>query len=336
MKKKALSPPKETKKRSTSPSKKKSSKSPVKMAVSSTSSSPLPSPTSSLTSSLTSFAMTKKLHLVIDLDATFVDTILLYEDFDSHSKFKKNLDYIESKIINNKNVSELNKYKFKERFHRFRSSTGSHVEGYTILRPGTYKFLEFAQNFFKNISIWTAGNKQYAEIISNILFPYQKPDIIFSFEECIKGKDTIQILLNNENMILYNGEHHNQDNGSNSNSQFLAPSPSNDSDVFFSKPLLRIKQREFENLGVSIKNENPKQLANYLKDIILLDDRDDTSQFNKNNLIQIPVFEIPEKITQKELLKDDDALLRLQKFFEKMPVVEDIRTYIKEKRDSIF
>lgn len=334
MKKKTFSPSKE-KKRSASPSPSKKSSDRAKRSPTAKKRTVIVSPSSFSPQTSTVFPMSKKLHIVLDLDATFIDTVMN----EPNSNFKDNIKNIETKILENKNISELNKYKFKERFHRFRSSTGSSVEGYTILRPGTYKFLDFAQHFFKNVSVWTAGTKQYADIITNILFPYQKPDIIFSMEECIKGNDTIQMLLNNENMILYNGEHyHNNQDVNNNSSQHLAPSPSNDDDRYmeFSKALLRVKQREFENLGVSIKNENPKKLAEYLKDIILLDDRDDTSQFNKNNLIQIPRFEIPDKITQKELLKDDDALLKLQKFFEKMPVVEDIRVYLKEKRDTIF
>lgn len=276
------------------------------------------------------YQMKDKLHIVLDIDATLLETVFLM-DGDKKDKIKKDIQAIE-KIINNDKLSVSKKEDLKKRFHKIYLSNYG-VEGYTILRPNIFEFLEFCNDFFKNVSIWTAGSKIYADIITDILFPLQKPNIIFSIDECISGKNKIQTLLECDEMLYhFNGEE-DMNVKQNNTSLKTAPSPSIiDGDNCFSKPLIRIKYKEMLNdHKIDMKKMNLEKQSWFLKDIILVDDRNDTSQFNINNLVQISEFTIP-KLTQMNLTKNDKSLIDIKNFFINIPYVEDIREYLRENK----
>lgn len=272
-----------------------------------------------------------KLNIVLDLDATLLETIF--------SEDNKNIKYIETKILNNTKIKKSQKDDFMKRFHKIYSNDNFQLEGYTILRPHIFEFLEWCNDFFNSVSIWTAGNKIYAETIVNILFPFQKPDLIFTIEDCIKDSEEINELKDNEDILI----HFNKGNENKNTHLRKSPSPSHSLDddeeidqLYFSKPLIRVQYKllQMKNSpeSVCMKKKNIKEQSVYLKNIVLIDDRNDTSQFNINNLIQIPVFEII-KLNQKELLKEDKALLKIKDFFENIPDdIEDIRDYLKENK----
>lgn len=120
----------------------------------------------------------QNLHLVIDLDATFVSTHL---DMTSYNEFCKTLVRAETAGFSKSAIEDV-----RSRVRLFKLGTHS---AWTLLRPGTVEFLDFATRFFRKVSVWTAGRRDYADVIVDILFepPLTRPSIVFSWDECAKG-----------------------------------------------------------------------------------------------------------------------------------------------------
>lgn len=65
------------------------------------------------------------------------------------------------------------------------------VKLWGVIRPGTEEFLHFAQNYFENIIVWSAGVKPYVELICKELFSspgLYMPKVIWSRDNCILEK----------------------------------------------------------------------------------------------------------------------------------------------------
>jgi len=57
-------------------------------------------------------------------------------------------------------------------------------------RPHLDDFLLFCFTYFDQVCVWSAGQKDYVHAIVDILFaPFRKPDIVFTFDDCIQNKD---------------------------------------------------------------------------------------------------------------------------------------------------
>lgn len=61
--------------------------------------------------------------------------------------------------------------------------TGTELVLYGIYRPYLREFIDFCFKYFKHVIVWTAGTKKYAKEMCNILFPFQKPTLVYSEEE---------------------------------------------------------------------------------------------------------------------------------------------------------
>jgi hypothetical protein len=268
----------------------------------------------------------QRFHLVIDLDGTFVDTRL---DIQSYNTFLK--------VINSPEVSESARSELISRVYLFKLGD---TTAWTILRPNTRVFLDFATRYFRRVSVWTAGRKDYGEIISEILFeaPLQKPGIIFSWNECVKGDTDVSHLHTHEEKVKVFA--------------MKTASPSNKEVTCFSKPLMLIaKQDEIvENSPSSVKGSaavagNRRRRAaaatiadddfrfskdDPLHDILMLDDRHDIAVHNPQNLVKIPLFE--HRLTRTSLFSPDVALEKFTQWLmrEEVMSARDIRDVCKK------
>lgn len=66
-----------------------------------------------------------------------------------------------------------------------------------IMRPGLKDFLRFAERYFANVCIWSAGHKQYVErVCGNIFRGLNKPAVIFTSDDCDKiGSHNVKPLV---------------------------------------------------------------------------------------------------------------------------------------------
>jgi hypothetical protein len=120
--------------------------------------------------------------LVLDLDATIIST-----SSDMAAYFQ---------IYNNPALAD--------RLYTFELVDGGYKEvpggGKTcfiwgILRPGVYDFLVFADTYFKEVRIWSAGQYKYVHAIVNILYSrlpdIRRPSIIKTYCDCIISEHNI-------------------------------------------------------------------------------------------------------------------------------------------------
>ena len=179
----------------------------------------------------------QRFSLVIDLDATFVHTLV---DMIHYSRTIKLVESIDDKIVKDDLMSRIITF------------TLQNCRMWTILRPGTMEFIEFARYYFKDILVWSAGEKSYVEQIVSIIFPphISKSAIIFHRDDCVPDDEI--------------------DCGD------KIASPSTGDRRCLTKPLDRI----FE-LNSEINHSNT----------FILDDRSDIASMNIDNLIQITPFE---------------------------------------------
>lgn len=119
------------------------------------------------------FSKLQTLHLVVDLDATFVCT---RTEFATHSRAMDAIDKMNPEIAK----------EVKSRMFVF-NLDGTKM--WTLLRPGATKFLEFASFYFKRVSVWSAGQADYITQIVSFLFPphIPRPGLIFTWDDCKIG-----------------------------------------------------------------------------------------------------------------------------------------------------
>ena len=57
-------------------------------------------------------------------------------------------------------------------------------------RPHLDDFLLFCFTYFDNVCVWSAGQRDYVHaLVDHIFAPFRKPDIVFTFDDCIQNKD---------------------------------------------------------------------------------------------------------------------------------------------------
>jgi hypothetical protein len=223
----------------------------------------------------------QKLHLVIDLDATFVSTST---DDNTYNKAVKILSSTPAGL-------EV----LKKRVYLF---TVGKYKMWTILRPGALEFIEFASFYFKRISVWSAGQKDYVDQIVSFLFPghIPRPSLVFNWDDCAQEVVAPK---------------------SPRKTSSKAASPSNQEYVTFTKPLM-------DMIPYSPKGEG-------LEHMLILDDRKDIAEKNIENLVQIPPYE--PNINYADLTGNDNCLDRFVEWLMRPDVIgeKDIRKVDKSK-----
>lgn len=204
----------------------------------------------------------QRLHLVIDLDATFVST--------------STDDWVYNKVVKILSSTATGLDILRRRVYLF---TVGKYKMCTILRPGALEFIEFASFYFKRISVWSAGQKDYVDQIVSFLFPAHipRPSLVFNWDDC--SQEVVSTTTS--------GRSHKK-----SSSNAKAASPSNQEYVTFTKPLV-------EMIAHGPKGEG-------LENMIILDDRKDIAEKNIENLVQIPPYE--PNINYSELTAQDNCL----------------------------
>lgn len=226
----------------------------------------------------------QRYHLVLDLDGTLVASS---GSMATYSKLMKSLD-----THPNQEVVK----KIKERIYVFDLG---YMKMWTILRPGTKEFIDFIVNYFKVISVWSAGQQDYVEAIVDILFPphMPKPAIVFTWDDCARDRSPLPSSTSEKERKAV-----------------CAASPSNPNEVNeFYKPLVELARHH------SRKESEP------LKRMLILDDRDDIAKYNPDNLILIPRYE--PTFTLNELIKEDNAFNEFASWLMRPCVImeEDVR-----------
>jgi hypothetical protein len=226
----------------------------------------------------------QRIRLVIDLDATFVSSHLDAGSYTTMTRVLKTL--AAEKAVPRDVIEEL-----ERRIFVFDLSSTKVV---TVLRPGTLEFIEFASLYFRSISVWSAGHRDYVEQIVSLLFPSHltRPGIVFSWDECRE-----------EPAPEATGDR--------------AASPSHSSYAPFTKPLSEF----LEHISDGRASEPAR-----VEETIILDDRDDIAIHNSGNLIKIPAFE--PRIRAAQLLQPDYALDYIFNWLLRKEVLmaDDVRT----------
>jgi len=72
----------------------------------------------------------------------------------------------------------------------FLSLDNGATEMWGTKRPHVDDFLLFCFTYFDNVCVWSAGQKDYVHTLVDHLFaPFKKPDIVFTFDDCVQNKD---------------------------------------------------------------------------------------------------------------------------------------------------
>lgn len=215
-------------------------------------------------------ASLQTLHLVIDLDSTFVKSWI---DMKHFQRAMQCAEAIEDPFA---------RADVMKRIHAF-ACQGDKF--WCILRPGSVEFIEFASIYFRRISVWSAGGREYVDSVVSFLFPAHvpRPSVVFDWKDCRRvADDTIPAA---ESAAVRTT--------TTPTTAGVAASPSNaatTTDVRFLKPI--------QDLAVLVGDDISKML--------ILDDRSDIATANRANLIHIPAFE--PKITTKSLETCDTCL----------------------------
>lgn len=58
-----------------------------------------------------------------------------------------------------------------------------------VYRPYLKEFLDFCFEYFNNVIIWSAGKRKYVEECCRLMFPIDRPAIIFTWDDCVNNED---------------------------------------------------------------------------------------------------------------------------------------------------
>jgi TFIIF-interacting CTD phosphatase-like protein len=132
--------------------------------------------------------------ICLDLDNTLIYSSFSYSDFER-------LD-----LENPKNVHLLERFRVLQLVDALdtdKPGSGNISFIMVVLRPHLQEFLDFIQNYFRRIYIWSAGQYRYVKAIENLLFPDETfmsvkiPHNVFTFEDCefLKNGTTYKELM---------------------------------------------------------------------------------------------------------------------------------------------
>ena len=119
-------------------------------------------------------SMTDK-NIVFDIDETLVHT------FDDYDKLKQLRIYTDAK--NMKLRSRIYKLSLEDMFNKRGSGTNSLLWG--ITRPYLPEFLTFCFNYFRNVTVWSAGQGPYVHAVVNEIFKdIGTPKLVYVWDDC--------------------------------------------------------------------------------------------------------------------------------------------------------
>jgi hypothetical protein len=101
-------------------------------------------------------------HLILDLDETLVHTFGPYDDLHT---MKDDMDDDQ-----------------KKRIYSLKFSTGDTMQGY--VRPHVEEFLRVAFAEFESVGVWSAGTKEYVNLIVDLVFRERRPAFVLSRDQC--------------------------------------------------------------------------------------------------------------------------------------------------------
>jgi len=105
-------------------------------------------------------------HLVLDLDETLIHT---FTESDNYPNFANELNAEQASRVH------ILKFMANETLH-------------TYVRPYVEDFLRVAFDEFETVGVWSAGTREYVNLIVNILFKDQKPHFVMSRDQCNEVK----------------------------------------------------------------------------------------------------------------------------------------------------
>lgn len=112
--------------------------------------------------------------IVLDLDETLLHTFERLEDVQEIGIFS-DPDYIELR----KDVYIIDIYTEDRDTVKYRM--------WGVMRPKLREFLNFCFRYFRNVTIWTAGQRRYGNAIVSKIFTSRSPELVFTRDECPKS-----------------------------------------------------------------------------------------------------------------------------------------------------
>jgi len=123
-------------------------------------------------------------HLILDMDETFVHTIEVAE----RGQFKKL-----EKEIDRLNLDDPKNFELKTRtYYLYGCDIATECKGagadyhiFGIRRPHLDRFFEFAFQYFRSVSVWSAGKHGYVHLVlDRVMRGKYRPKEIFTYNEC--------------------------------------------------------------------------------------------------------------------------------------------------------
>lgn len=134
-------------------------------------------------------------NIVLDIDATLLHTQDNAFDFEKLKIYSNPLRFtIRHKMYHMNLVDVTNE-----------PGTGNITCLSGVYRPYLKEFLDFCFEYFNNVIIWSAGKRKYVEECCRLMFPIDKPAIIYSWDDCDYREDgslfkPLSKLWNDENL----------------------------------------------------------------------------------------------------------------------------------------
>lgn len=116
------------------------------------------------------------LNIVLDIDATLVNTQKSYRRLEQIDPFNQNQCIELRTRIYNLELLDLGRKKGSGQHHLFWGTE----------RPHLQSFLSFCNSYFNHVIIWSAGTRPYVEEVINHIYRYNKrPELILAQENCV-------------------------------------------------------------------------------------------------------------------------------------------------------
>lgn len=118
-------------------------------------------------------------NIVLDIDATLLHTQDNAYDFEKLKVYSNPQRFVIRNKIYHMNLVDVT--------NEPGSGNVTCLSG--VYRPYLKEFLDFCFEYFNNVIIWSAGKRKYVEECCRLMFPIDKPSIIYSWDECDYRED---------------------------------------------------------------------------------------------------------------------------------------------------
>ena len=123
--------------------------------------------------------MSTKYNIILDIDATLLHTHDEPYDLEDLNIYSNPLRFkIRNKVYHMNLVDVTNE-----------PGKGNVTSLTGIYRPYLKEFLDFCFEYFNHVIIWSAGKRKYVEECCRLMFPIDKPSIIFTWDDCINNDE---------------------------------------------------------------------------------------------------------------------------------------------------